>query len=117
MTSEALVNWLACGQRGISSDAIVQHLTGIQAARWAGSHPHDPSDLGRCRLLLEQVPELAPRIGETAVVSPAWRVLVEHWDDLCSLMDEEAPQWRDQRGNAPRTYSRMRELLATVGAW
>lgn len=57
-----LVRWLAIGQRGRSSDAIVNHLTGALGGEDAEDRfafPHDPDDLRRCRLLLEQVPSLA----------------------------------------------------------
>lgn len=45
--------WLASGERGASSDAIFYQLTGV-ATGDKTSHPHDPADLRRCRLLLEQ---------------------------------------------------------------
>ena len=92
---------------------MFQHLTGVVALRdgWRGSHPHDPDDLNRCRKLLELVPELRPRIGEMASFSPEWGRLVARWDELCALMDEEAPRWREGVGRTPRTYELMQNLI------
>lgn len=116
MTSESLVAWLANGERGCSSNTIVQHLTGIKTSsgKWGPDHPHDPSDLRRCRLLLEQVPELAPRISEMAKASPSWAMLIAHWDTLLALMDKECPEWRHGTGMAKETYRVMQDLLQSV---
>lgn len=113
--SDALVEWIERGERGLSSNAIVRQLTGFpMERRWhdASAYPLDPSDLRRCRLLLEQVPELAPRIGEMAAVSLRWAGLVAAWSDLCRLMDEEAPNWREGYGPCPKTYAAMRVAIA-----
>ena len=101
--------WLAVGQHGISSMTIFQRLTGKQLSE-DENHPSDPDDLGRCRRLLEQVPELKPRMGELVTLSPVWEKLVTEWDALCSLMDKEAPNWRDGKGSAPKTYDRMKQI-------
>lgn len=110
--SEALVEWLANGERGISSNTMVTHLLGINALKdWIPDHPWDPSDLGRCRKLMEQVPEIAERFPGMATCTTAWRHLVESWDELCRTMDKEAPNWREGYGVAPRTYSMMQQIL------
>lgn len=110
----ALIAWLAGGERGSSSNTMVTHLTGLDAlGRWGDpkSYPHDPDDLHRCRLLLEQVPLLRLALPQMATCSPVWARLVAHWDELCGLMDSEAPHWRDGHGSAPKTYARMRALI------
>ena len=102
--------WLALGHQGESSQAMFQHLSGHDIG--AGlAHPFDASDMARCRLLLEQVPELHARLDRMAAVSPAWASLAAAWDELCALMDLESPQWREFTGRAPRTTERMRALL------
>lgn len=109
------VRWIAVGERGSSSDAIFYKLTGIRPHNMSGdtsAHPLDPDDLGRCRRLLEQVPELAARIGEMSSVSRKWAVLVAKWDELCHTMDDESPEWRDGKGSAPKAYAMMEECLA-----
>lgn len=105
---DSAIEWLRRGERGVSSEAIFSHLTGVPiGARWMHP-PSDPDDLRRCRLLLAQVPEFAARIGEMAGVSDQWARLVARWDELCALMDEEAP---GMRGAAPRTFDLMQYLV------
>lgn len=105
------VKWLAHGERGLSSETIFTHLTGVNAVgdshRW---HPSDPGDLGRCRRLLEQVSALRPAFPRMKEVSNVWGRLVDEWTALCTLMDSEAPQWRDEIGTCPQTYQRMKQL-------
>lgn len=109
LLSEEAIRWLAIGERGASSNAIFFRLTKVrsQDIKDEMAHPHDPDDLRRCRLLLEQVPELAPRIGEMASVSKEWAALIEKWDDICRAMDSEAPEWRNGKGSAHITYRMM----------
>ena len=112
--SDQIIHWLAAGERGISSDTIVQTLTGIPAlGGWRASHPHDPADLRRCVLLLESCPELAARFDEMRRVSPEWERLFDAWPELVATMDAEAPGWREPkaRGRAPRTYDRMQRII------
>lgn len=116
--SNALVRWLANGRRGVSSNTIVTHLTGINAlSAWVGaSHPLDPDDMTRCRWLLKEVPELAANFPDMRTCSPEWAQLVKHWDEICQLMDSEFPKWEDGRygGSCPKTYRLMRELIDTA---
>lgn len=107
----SLVEWLAGGERGTSSNTIVQHITNLPAL--AGDDPdfpYDPSDLKRCRQLFDQVPELVPLFDRMRTCSPEWEWLVENWAELCALMDEEAPNWRNGQGGCPKTYARMRAM-------
>jgi hypothetical protein len=108
--SENLIKWLAGGERGISSNTIVEHLTGIPATRGWKSHPLDPDDLGRCRKLLDQCQELVPRFWGVRELSPQWMALVDRWYDLCAMMDDEAPDWRSGTGRCPKTYALMKDL-------
>lgn len=75
-----------------------------QAIRYGGTfHPHDPSDLCRCLAVSPNPP--AHMLGR----SPEWRVLVLHWQELADLLAQEHPT-----GSAPKTYARMKELLASA---
>jgi hypothetical protein len=115
--SLSLVEWLAGGERGTSSNTIVEVLTGFPAARHGQCHPYDGADLRRCRLLLAYCPELLSHFPKMTSVSVQWRVLVEHWSELCRLMDEEMPAWRSIDGTrwfAPRLRHRMQSLLDGV---
>lgn len=109
--SAAAKEWLATGFHGISSMTIFKRLTGVKPPSLSHEHhPSDPDDLGRCRRLLDQVPDLHARLNEMADVSPVWQKLVAEWEALCRLMDSEAPDWRNGKGAAPKTYARMKEL-------
>lgn len=109
--SAQAARWLISGERGSSSETIFSTLTGYQGIKNFNSYPHDPDDMRRCRLLLEQVPEFAPRILEMAAVNLQWSRLVNRWDEICATMDEEFPYWRTNRGSAKKTYAIMRECI------
>lgn len=88
--------WLASGERGISSNTLFTVLTGVDALRnWGMDHPHDPADFRRCRLLLEQVPELRPLLPKMSQVSAVWAALVARWDDICACMDNRPSEAYD----------------------
>ena len=111
MTSN-IIQWLANGERGISSNTMFTVLTGIDALNgWRYDHPHDPDDLKRCRLLLERCPQLKNVFFEMEKVSKTWALLVSDWDNLCKTMDEECPEWRNGKGSAPKTYEMMKAIL------
>lgn len=111
--SQAAVRWLASGERGVSSNTIFQWLTGIDALRGERmGHPYDPTDFRRCRLLLEQVPELQPHFYRMREVSQQWSNLVDQWGAICATMDEEVPDWRDGRGGiAKKTYDLIQAAI------
>ncbi len=110
--------WLAVGQHGSSSAALFFHLTGVRPVYVRNKenpvdHPCDADDLSRCRLLLEQAPALASRFPEMKKISPVWARLVDHWDNLCALMDEEAP-WRERGAwSTPQTNARLATIIAS----
>jgi hypothetical protein len=108
--------WLARGERGLSSEAIVTHLTGthISTHRSADDYPHDPSDFRRCQLLLEAVPMARVTFRDVMrEVSPQWQRLVDAWDDIHDLSEDEVPGYLNgATGNAPRTYQLMRRTIA-----
>lgn len=111
--SAAAIEWLAHGERGISSETIFSALTGVDALRggWQ-SHPHDPSDLGRCIKLLDSVPELQPLMYKMMHVSPHWFGLMSRWDELVALYRHE----KSIHGaiSAPKTYQMMKSILESV---
>ena len=114
--TDEIVHWLAIGERGTSSEAIVEFLTGVKCVRSpfpCGGHPLDPDDLRRCRLLLDSCPGLVSHFREKmGGCSAYWRELLEVWDDLCETMDKEVPMWRaGANGFAPETYNKMQAAL------
>lgn len=111
---EAAVRWLATGERGLSSNTMFTHLTGLQAGSGEVHYPHDPSDLRRCLLLLEQVPSLREKFPSMAEVSPQWAALVKVWPELVALAEQEAPEWRARKGVAHQLFDKMQEVLKSA---
>jgi hypothetical protein len=113
VVSPTVREWLLNGERGISSEAILTHLTGLPILRWTSmSPPSDAHDVRRCRLLLEAVPELVPNFDRMREVNKYWAAVVDAWPDICLAMDLEWPQWRLFQ---PFGYSRrVDELLERV---
>lgn len=111
--SEQAIGWLTHGDKSRAGKAMFSALLGFPVGdRYRDSYPYYPEELGDCRRLLEQVPELAPRLGEMANVSREWAALVSKWDELCALMDDEAPAWRDRVGDSPKTHALMLRCIA-----
>lgn len=110
---DELTTWLRSGERGVSSNCIVEVLEGFGlgtiTGRWLTRHPSDPADLRRCILLVEAVPGYRERLGEMAAVSREWGALVTHWDELVTLLRQEVGADLGY-GRAPLTYARMLEL-------
>lgn len=105
--------WLARGERGLSSEAIVERLTGERIGRsWSSGkdHPYDAGDFGRCMRMLDQH-DLAKLVfpGSMVGVSPEWTALDAVWDELTTLYKDEI-----ERGRATRTTERIRKVLDSV---
>jgi hypothetical protein len=89
MRIEQFAMWLATGERGISSEAIVTQLTGVhfRGTGWAWCTPRDAGDWRRCEVLLREVPEARQHLGRMTA-NPEWAPLVGAWDELVALADE-----------------------------
>lgn len=111
--SDAAINWLAIGERGLSSEQMFETFTGMPCLtglwRYRTHHPYDPSDLRRCMKLLETVPEFQGRMEEMRKVSPTWSRFVDRWDELIALLKQEMSDKRN-KGKAPQTYELMKEI-------
>lgn len=110
--------WLACGERGASSEALFSRLTGVNCTRGyrdgvaKADHPYDPADFRRCRLMLEACPELEARLNDAAGMSKEWAALIQAWGTLCDTLDAECPGWRNPyAGSAPKTYSLIKRAI------
>ncbi len=106
-----LVDWLASGERGDSSNAIVKALTGLLPYSHWPTEPYDSSDFRRCEMLLRAVPSLRADMPHMAERSPVWARLVEAWDDIVAVAEIEFPGVFDggHGGAAPHTYALIRE--------
>lgn len=86
LPASGVERWLAVGEHGASSLAIVQNLTGRKVTDEPKAHPHDDDDLSRCVALLEMAPELRSNFWQMATVSRVWMALVSHWEKLEALL-------------------------------
>jgi len=103
--------WFCSLFTGASAIAIQQRMNPARPTTFKRNHPHDPSDLNRCLLLLDLVPEWRPRLGEMADVSPAWAALVGEWDNLEGMFLDEVGLNFKKGQSAKQTHERMRTLL------
>lgn len=111
--------WLTHGKTGISSETIAKTLfpeiankhPQIIRGNYDGGHPHDPSDFIRCQGFFEAVPGSRDRLGEMSGVSPQWAALVENWEQIEDLLEEDLAH---DSNRAPETYKFMRQVLSTV---
>lgn len=111
--SDAAVQWVRAGQLGLSSRALFGCTTGVVlglSPQDARAHPRDPDDLSRCVWLVRAVPEAKAGLHKAASMSPAWRALVEHWDEL----DAFIPSF-EQTG-APEVRQRLRACAERMHA-
>jgi hypothetical protein len=95
--------WWEGPDTGASSKALWRVLRGLDRPGEARAYPHDADDFGRCQRLLKAIPGWRERIGEMAL-APGWGKLVEHWDELEKLYDEEFP------GVCTKLYAKLKEL-------
>lgn len=85
-------------------------MLGLSMERHHAAYPHDPDDLNRCLLLLNLIPEWAPRIREMAQHSQEWAALVSSWESSPTFSCKKlgwtgnaAAEPRNLRGDATPT--------------
>lgn len=113
---QSVVNWLITGERGLSSEFIVEYLYGfpLLEGHWRRTphHPFDPSDLRRCLLLLADSPETATELPRMRAASPVWARLLDAWPTLAAQLTEEIGDLRGPANwSAPLTYAAMKRVL------
>lgn len=108
----SLAEWIHGHDTGISSKAIYRHMMGHTSERstW-GTHPHDPSDFGRCYRLLALEPSWRARIGEMAQYSKAWAALAGAWGELTAMYEAVIGSGAQ---HAPELYHRMKALTKNL---
>lgn len=105
-----VLKWFATGRVGLSSKCMAVYLTTGEVDVRGGSYPHDPDDLNRCLLLLNEVPELREHLHKMSKVNKVWSNLVEDWDALEScFLNEVGLNWCKAK-RAPITYKAMKQM-------
>lgn len=109
--SQAIIEWLANGETGMSSRNIAFYLGfGIIPKREAYFAPSDPSDLCRCLKLLEVAPELRKDLPKMAGLSKHWQRIVDRWEDVEKCFLEEVGHDWSKGKTAPKTFALMKEI-------
>lgn len=108
-----ILQWMATGKTGVSSEAIAYQMAGIENGRKWSTHPGDPDDFKRCLKLVNQIPEIRPRLDEMRSVSPHWNSLIDHWNELEKCFMEEVGEWLTNEYShkrATKTYAMMEKI-------
>lgn len=109
--AERAAAWILNGRVGQSSRAIYCHMIGA-VDKYGYNYPSDPDDLNRCLLLLDLIPEWAPRMAEMSVHGNVWAALAGRWGELTELFLEEVGlNWSKGHDlSATKTYALMKQL-------
>lgn len=106
---KAILHWLCTGEKGVSSETMALILLGANVeqvkSRWLFNHPEDPDDFRRCHLFLESVPGAREQLHKLKPISDTWARLVDNWDRLTELYEEEKHQ--DQ---APKLFAMLQDI-------
>lgn len=98
--------WIENGQKGTSSKTMLFICYGKRLTSEL-SHPLDPSDFMRCHKLVQTVPEIKHRFYLLKEHSPVWSNLVDNWDELTELLNEQLTGANKNNG--------MYELMQKLG--
>lgn len=102
--------WIVNGETGLSSKAIYGACMGVKGIQ--AHHPCDPSDFSRCYKLLQAIPEWksSSYMKHIANLSPAWRKLVENWDELTEMYEQNVrEEWKNYKQIG--MYEFMQEII------
>jgi hypothetical protein len=110
--SEGVMEWLASGDTGISSESLAYEYLGTERKGHFGvGHPHDPADLGRCLRLIARIPEVRSCVDRLAAKREGWAKAAKVWDRIAASMEEEVGIDWSKGDRAPKTY----ELMMAAG--
>lgn len=101
MGLEQFHEWLALGETGMSSLAMVKAVTGCDGFLGRNrhvigtDHPYDSADLMRCLRLVDAVPGIRDHFDKIAVLSPEWAAIIDRFPELERIAMVENPDWRE----------------------
>ena len=110
---ELYVEWLANGDVGLSTLAIVQRLTGVrmtangQRRHGCEDTPTDPGDIRRILRLFDKVPATRAYLSVMRDVSDEWKTIIDHWTEIETQYRKEE---HNPSGCAPKTYRMLKQL-------
>lgn len=105
-----VLRWQANGNVGVSSATMASIALGMDKSFYHERFgaPSDPSDLRRCMLLVEEIPEIRDSFPLISKKVKQFAPILREWDPLIALLKLELKR-TDKR--APKTYQWMKELL------
>lgn len=74
--------WFGGDDTGASSITMLCVALGAPPTGWRCSVPYDSGDFGRCKRLLDVVPEVREAFPRIAEAVPEFRGILDHWDEL-----------------------------------
>ena len=109
--TQAILEWFATGERGLSSETIARHLIGqphTGRKSFNGIYtPSDPADFRRCMLLVESLPEPSAAIEQCRSLSKKWTCLVDDWAAITETLKREMAD-KALKGRASETYKMIK---------
>jgi hypothetical protein len=99
------IDWILSDDTGCSSKTIWAVMMGSDYPK--NDIPCGPSDFGRCYKLLLAFPEWNDRLHEVAEKHPKWRPLIDKWNELSRLYEEELSR---EDGRAPNLFQMLKSL-------
>jgi len=98
---------------GLSSKTIFKFMTTDPNHRSIDKdhHPYDVDDFERNRALLLCYPEFRARLHETSIISHQWKNLVENWDNIEKLYNQDYQKYGDGNFYKKECCQYIRSLL------
>lgn len=82
--------WITSKDCGISSNTMLSIALGYHAF---GSPkfdaPYDVADFGRCKRLVEFIPQMRNYFTEIGKYEPRFKGILDNWDNLCHIYDRD----------------------------
>lgn len=107
--------WTRSPERTKASDTLFSYLSGHDIrADHKDHHPTTIAELRSCRLMLEDLPHLRPKLNRMAHVNKYWLELVNFWDDLCFIHEIDDDNWRAECGKAKNAQHMLNNLIGLI---
>lgn len=91
---ESTLQYLLNADLDAACRTIALHTHRLPVNEWAAKRHPDVESIRKCRLLLENCPDIEEYFHTMVEVSPEWAAIVPGWPDLCAAMDKECPNWQ-----------------------
>lgn len=124
MVGDKLIKWLEESTHGSVATSFITGLTGFNVnGVWQFNSPLYASEFASCVKILKLRPDFRSRLSDLKHLSPCWKKVVEHWDELESLLERERgnngyPLYdSDSKRNFPELTLRLLDMQAGRVMW